>query len=140
MSFGIIVVSGAPMELFSRSTSRAWTPSDTAMMQFALDHARSARGRVAPNPAVGAVVVHDGVVVGVGATQPPPGPHAEVVALAHAGELARGADLYVTLEPCSHHGRTPPCTDAILATGVRRVVAAVGDPHQLVDGRGFERL
>ena len=95
-------------------------------MDLALAQARTALGRVAPNPAVGAVVVREGQVVGVGATQPPPGPHAEVVALQQAGELAQGADLYVTLEPCSHFGRTPPCADAIVNAGVRRVVAALG--------------
>ena len=109
-------------------------------MDLALAQARTALGRVAPNPTVGAVVVREGQVVGVGATQPPPGPHAEVVALQQAGELARGADLYVTLEPCSHFGRTPPCADAIINAGVRRVVAALGDPHGVVNGSGFEKL
>jgi diaminohydroxyphosphoribosylaminopyrimidine deaminase / 5-amino-6-(5-phosphoribosylamino)uracil reductase len=109
-------------------------------MRRALEHARTARGRVAPNPAVGAVVVRDGIIIGGGATLPPPGPHAEVVALAAAGARARGADLYVTLEPCSHHGRTPPCTNAILDAGIRRVVAATGDHDPLVDGRGFSQL
>lgn len=112
----------------------------TTMMDLALELARSALGRVAPNPAVGAVLVRDGQIVGRGATQPPPGPHAEIVALEDAGELARGADLYVTLEPCAHHGRTPPCVDAIIAAGVRRVVAACGDPFPQVNGEGFARL
>lgn len=112
----------------------------TTMMDLALELARSGLGRVAPNPAVGAVLVRDGQIVGRGVTQPPPGPHAEIVALKEAGELARGADLYVTLEPCAHHGRTPPCVDAIIAAGVRRVVAACGDPFPQVDGEGFARL
>lgn len=116
------------------------TGTDLELMDLALRQARTALGRVAPNPAVGAVLVRDGQIVGQGATQPPPGLHAEVMALRQAGELARGADLYVTLEPCSHHGRTPPCVDAIIAAGVRRVIAAVGDPHPLVNGGGFEKL
>lgn len=128
------------MVLHSHITPLLWTPSDAVMMRLALDHARMARGRVAPNPAVGAVVVRDGVVVGVGATQPPPGPHAEVVALQVAAERAVGADLYVTLEPCAHYGRTAPCTSAILTAGVRRVIAATADPNPLVDGRGFAQL
>jgi diaminohydroxyphosphoribosylaminopyrimidine deaminase / 5-amino-6-(5-phosphoribosylamino)uracil reductase len=109
-------------------------------MDLALDQARSALGRVSPNPAVGAVLVSDGQVVGQGATQPPPGAHAEVMALRQAGDQACGADMYVTLEPCSHFGRTPPCVDAIIAAGVKRVVAATGDPHPQVDGGGFAKL
>jgi diaminohydroxyphosphoribosylaminopyrimidine deaminase/5-amino-6-(5-phosphoribosylamino)uracil reductase len=109
-------------------------------MALALDQARSVRGRVAPNPAVGALVAHPGVVVAAGATQPPPGPHAEVVALDLAGAAARGADLFVTLEPCAHTGRTPPCVDAIVAAGIRRVVLALIDPNPLVAGRGVAAL
>ncbi|HEX5163812.1 MAG TPA: bifunctional diaminohydroxyphosphoribosylaminopyrimidine deaminase/5-amino-6-(5-phosphoribosylamino)uracil reductase RibD [Thermomicrobiales bacterium] len=114
--------------------------TDTALMALALDQARSMRGRVAPNPAVGAVVARDGVVIATGATQPPPGPHAEVVALDLAGAAARGADLFVTLEPCAHTGRTPPCVGAIIAAGIRRVVLAVIDPNPLVAGRGVAAL
>lgn len=121
-------------------TRTTWTGTDHELMGLALQQARTALGRVAPNPAVGAVLVRDGQVVGRGATQSPPGWHAEIMALRDAGELARGADLYVTLEPCCHHGRTPPCVDAVIAAGVRRVIAATGDPHPLVDGGGFERL
>lgn len=121
-------------------TTTIWTATDREMMDLALRQARSALGRVAPNPAVGAVVVRDGQVVGIGATEPPPGPHAEVVALRQAGELARDATLYVTLEPCCHHGRTPPCADGVIAAGIRRVVAAVGDQNPLVNGGGFEKL
>lgn len=116
------------------------TTATSQHMDLALELARSGLGRVAPNPAVGAVLVRDGRIVGRGATQPPPGPHAEIVALAEAGDLARGAELYVTLEPCAHHGRTPPCVDAIIAAGVRRVVAAMADPFPLVNGDGFARL
>lgn len=89
---------------------------------------------------VGAVVVRGGRAVGTGFHRVAGGPHAEVLALAQAGERAEGADLYVTLEPCAHQGRTPPCTDAILAAGIRRVVAAAGDPNPLVSGRGFSAL
>ncbi len=109
-------------------------------MRAALRQARLALGLSSPNPAVGAVVVRGGTVVGRGHTQPPGGAHAEVVALAQAGEHARGATLYVTLEPCAHFGRTPPCTDAVLRAGVARVVAAMEDPHAIVAGRGFSRL
>lgn len=108
-------------------------------MREALAQARLALGRTAPNPAVGAVVVRDGRVVGRGHTHPPGGPHAEVVALRGAGELARGATLYATLEPCAHWGRTPPCTDVILASGVREVYAAVPDPDPVAGG-GMSRL
>lgn len=97
-------------------------------------------GRTSPNPAVGAVVVRDGQIVGEGATQPAGGPHAEAVALAMAGEAARGATLYATLEPCSHHGRTPPCTEAIIAAGIARVHCAVLDPNPIVMGNGRRNL
>ena len=96
-------------------------------MQRALDLARSVRGRTAPNPAVGAVVLREGMVVGEGASRPAGSDHAEVVALRSAGGAARGATLVVTLEPCNHSGRTPPCTDAIVDAGITRVVAAVRD-------------
>ncbi len=116
------------------------THEHTRYMREALGLARLALGRTSPNPAVGAVVVRDGEVVGRGHTLPPGGPHAEVVALQEAGELARGAALYVTLEPCSHHGRTPPCTDAVIASGVSAVFAAIHDPYPQVNGRGVARL
>ena len=105
-------------------------------MQRALALSKEAAGKVSPNPAVGAVVVADGQVVGEGFTQPPGGAHAEIVALESAGGAARGATVYVTLEPCSHHGRTPPCADALLAAGVSRVVFAIEDPDPRVGGRG----
>ncbi|MCS7051923.1 MAG: bifunctional diaminohydroxyphosphoribosylaminopyrimidine deaminase/5-amino-6-(5-phosphoribosylamino)uracil reductase RibD [Thermomicrobium sp.] len=113
---------------------------DRDWMRRAIALAWRAQGRVAPNPAVGAVLVRDGMVVGEGCTQPPGGPHAEVVALEQAGEQARGATLYVTLEPCAHYGRTPPCVDAVIRAGVGRVVVAVTDPYPDVAGRGIERL
>src|SRR6266571_3977409 len=114
--------------------------TDEAMMRRALALASRGRGLVSPNPLVGAVVVHDGQVVGEGWHDGPGNPHAEIHALRAAGDLARGATLYVTLEPCDHHGRTPPCTNAILEAGVARVVAAARDPNPIVDGRGFDRL
>ena len=108
-------------------------------MRRALALARLGWGQTAPNPMVGAVVVRDGAVVGEGHHARYGGPHAEVVALEAAGDGARGATLYVTLEPCAHHGKTPPCVDAIIAAGVSRVVAAVRDPHPVAAG-GMERL
>jgi len=113
---------------------------DTTTMRRALDLARRGLGRVEPNPMVGAVLVRQDRVVGEGYHRRFGGPHAEIVALEAAGADARGADLYVTLEPCCHHGKTPPCTEAILAAGVRRVVAAVEDPFPEVAGRGLARL
>jgi diaminohydroxyphosphoribosylaminopyrimidine deaminase/5-amino-6-(5-phosphoribosylamino)uracil reductase len=97
-------------------------------------------GRTWPNPSVGALVVRDGVVVGRGWTKIGGRPHAETVALDEAGEEARGATLYVSLEPCAHHGRTPPCADAIIAAGIARVVSAMEDPNPLVGGLGHARL
>jgi diaminohydroxyphosphoribosylaminopyrimidine deaminase/5-amino-6-(5-phosphoribosylamino)uracil reductase len=113
---------------------------DERFMRRALDLAPGGLARVEPNPIVGAVVVQGDRVVGEGFHARFGGPHAEVVALAQAGTEARGAELFVTLEPCCHRGKTPPCTDAILAAGVRRVVAAVGDPFPEVRGRGFAIL
>lgn len=109
-------------------------------MRLALALGRRGLGRTAPNPAVGAVVVRDGVIVGRGWTQPGGRPHAEVEALRRAGDEARGATLYVTLEPCSHTGKTPPCADAVIAAGVARVVSAMEDPNPLVAGQGHARL
>ena len=109
-------------------------------MDRALSLARRALGSVSPNPAVGAVVVKAGVVVGEGWTQPPGQDHAEVVALAQAGERASGAVLYSSLEPCCHYGRTPPCTDSIVAAGIAEVHAAMIDPNRLVSGKGFSTL
>ncbi|HEY8490034.1 MAG TPA: bifunctional diaminohydroxyphosphoribosylaminopyrimidine deaminase/5-amino-6-(5-phosphoribosylamino)uracil reductase RibD [Dehalococcoidia bacterium] len=109
-------------------------------MARALALARRALGRVSPNPAVGAVVVRDGRVVGQGFTQPPGGPHAEIVALREAGQAARGAVLYCTLEPCCHTGRTGPCTEAIIRAGVAEVRYAVDDPDPRVAGGGRAAL
>lgn len=135
------------------------------LMARAFDLARSVQGTTSPNPAVGAVVARDSLIVGEGATQPPGspdpasqfgraaqphsggererppgGPHAEVMALREAGDLARGATMYVTLEPCAHFGRTPPCTGTIIEAGIARVVVAYGDPDTRVAGRGLELL
>jgi diaminohydroxyphosphoribosylaminopyrimidine deaminase/5-amino-6-(5-phosphoribosylamino)uracil reductase len=115
-------------------------PPEHGHLARALELAERGRGTTSPNPAVGAVVVRDGQVAGEGWHMRPGGPHAEVVALEQAGERARGATLYVTLEPCAHHGRTPPCADAVIAAGVARVVAAVGDPNPQTNGQGFARL
>jgi diaminohydroxyphosphoribosylaminopyrimidine deaminase/5-amino-6-(5-phosphoribosylamino)uracil reductase len=109
-------------------------------MRRALDLAGRGRGLTSPNPMVGAVVVRRGRVVGEGFHQRAGGPHAEAEALGEAGAAARGATLYVTLEPCNHHGRTPPCVEAIRAAGVARVVAAMGDPNPRVTGGGAEAL
>ena len=113
---------------------------DQSFMGVALAEGRRGLARTSPNPAVGAVLVRDGRIVGRGQTQPPGGPHAEIVALREAGEAARGATLYVTLEPCAHHGRTPPCVDALVAAGVAEVRVALVDPFPQVAGRGIVRL
>ena len=115
--------------------------ADGRWMRRALEQARRGLGRTTPNPVVGAcVVTDDGVVVGDGAHERAGEPHAEVHALDEAGERSRGATLYCTLEPCSHTGRTGPCTERIIAAGIRRVVAAMEDPFPLVSGRGFATL
>jgi len=113
---------------------------DLRYMRLALDLGRRGLGNAWPNPAVGAVIVNDGVIVGRGWTQPGGRPHAETEALRRAGEAATGATLYVTLEPCSHHGKTPPCADAVIAAGISRVVAALEDPNPEVAGQGLARL
>ena len=114
--------------------------ADRRFMQLALTLGRRGLGRTWPNPAVGAVVVKDGIIVGRGWTQPGGRPHAEVEALRRAGGAARGATLYVTLEPCSHVGKSPPCADAVIAAGISRVVSAIEDPNPLVAGQGHAKL
>jgi diaminohydroxyphosphoribosylaminopyrimidine deaminase/5-amino-6-(5-phosphoribosylamino)uracil reductase len=118
------------------------TPDPRTFMARALDLAERGRGRVEPNPLVGAVVVRDGHVIGEGYHDHFGGPHAEVAAIEDAGgaEACRGAALYVSLEPCTHHGKTPPCTDAVLAAGFARVVVAMVDPDRRTQGRGIDRL
>ena len=123
-----------------RQTFRDAKSVDQRYMQLALTLGRRGQGRTWPNPAVGAVVVKDGVIVGRGWTQPGGRPHAEPEALRRAGEAARGATLYVTLEPCSHFGKSPPCVDAVIASGISRVVSAIEDPNPEVAGKGHAKL
>jgi diaminohydroxyphosphoribosylaminopyrimidine deaminase / 5-amino-6-(5-phosphoribosylamino)uracil reductase len=113
---------------------------DRAWMEMAYGLAEKARGRTSPNPLVGAVVVRDGKIVGHGFHEGPGRPHAEIVALGRAGRRARGATLYLTLEPCVHWGRTPPCVEAVLAAGLARVVVSAVDPNPLVRAKGLRRL
>lgn len=111
-----------------------------AAMRLAIDHAERVKGATYPNPPVGAVILdRDGEVAGVGGTEPAGGPHAEVVALRRAGDLAAGGTAVVTLEPCNHHGKTPPCVDALLAAGISSIVYAVADPNPIAAG-GAARL
>lgn len=114
--------------------------ADVAHMRATLSLAARGLGRVAPNPAVGCVLVKDSRVVGRGWTQPGGRPHAEAEAIGRAGKAARGATAYVSLEPCAHHGRTPPCADGLIAAGIARCVVAIEDPDHRVGGRGLERL
>ncbi|CAN5230481.1 bifunctional diaminohydroxyphosphoribosylaminopyrimidine deaminase/5-amino-6-(5-phosphoribosylamino)uracil reductase RibD [soil metagenome] len=113
---------------------------DVRFMELALSLGRRGLGNTFPNPAVGAVIVKDGVIVGRGWTQPGGRPHAEVEALRRAAAAARGATLYVTLEPCSHTGKSPPCADALIAAGIVRVVSAIEDPNPEVAGQGHAKL
>jgi len=109
-------------------------------MELVVSLAKLALGQVSPNPAVGAVIVKEGDVIGQGYTQPPGSSHAEIMALKEAGEYARGAVMYVTLEPCCHFGRTPPCTKAIIAAGIKEVHVAMIDPNPQVNGKGLKEL
>jgi len=109
-------------------------------MRAALHLARRGLGHTGPNPAVGCILVKDGIVIGRGWTQPGGRPHGEAVALAQAGDAARGATAYVTLEPCAHHGQTPPCANALIDAGVARVVVAISDPDERVGGKGLKIL
>lgn len=113
---------------------------DTGYMAIALSLGRRGQGTCWPNPAVGCVIVHEGRIVGRGWTQPGGRPHAETMALKQAGELARGSTAYVTLEPCAHHGETPPCSEALIAAGIARVVAPIEDSDARVAGQGFTAL
>ena len=113
---------------------------DEFFMTRALTLARESVGLASPNPQVGCVLVREGVIIGEGAHLYDHRDHAEIVALNHAGDKARGATAYVTLEPCSHHGRTGPCADALIAAGIKRVVIGTADPNPLVSGRGLARL
>jgi len=133
-----LVLSCRQVSAFSLSVGDVFM--DEKYMRLALELAACARGRTSPNPLVGAVLVRDGVIIGKGYHTRAGMPHAEIEALRDAGGDARGATLYVTLEPCCHTGRTGPCTEAVLAAGVKRVVAAMRDPNPLVSGRGLARL
>jgi diaminohydroxyphosphoribosylaminopyrimidine deaminase/5-amino-6-(5-phosphoribosylamino)uracil reductase len=124
---------------FAEKSQRA-RAEDVRFMELALALGRRGLGNAFPNPAVGAVIVKDGSIVGRGWTQPGGRPHAEVEALRRAGDAARGATLYVTLEPCSHIGKSPPCADAVIAARIARVVSAVEDPNPQVAGQGHARL
>lgn len=129
------------MDAVSAAPSDVCAAGDARWMAAALALARRGLGRTAPNPPVGAILVsREGHVISRGWTQPGGRPHAERIALETAGRAARGATLYVTLEPCSHFGKTPPCADAVIEAGVARVVAAIADPDPRVSGRGLERL
>ena len=116
------------------------TPGRKHFMLRAIKLAKKAEGKTYPNPMVGACVVKDGMIVGEGYHRRAGQEHAETIALKKAGINSNGADLYVTLEPCAHHGRTPPCVDAIQESGVRKVYAAMKDPNSLVNGSGIKRL
>ena len=113
---------------------------DQNYMRLALNLARKAEGYVSPNPMVGAVVVKSGKVISGGYHKKAGLPHAEIAALRKAGSKARGADLYVNLEPCCHQGRTPPCTESIIAAGIKKVVMGIRDPNRLVSGKGIRSL
>lgn len=117
-----------------------FSASDLRWMDASLMLARRGLGQVWPNPSVGCVIIRDGRVVGRGFTQPGGRPHAEAMALAQAGEAAKGATAYISLEPCAHHGKTPPCVDGLITAGIIRVVAPMRDPDPRVSGRGFARL
>ncbi|MDO4230716.1 MAG: bifunctional diaminohydroxyphosphoribosylaminopyrimidine deaminase/5-amino-6-(5-phosphoribosylamino)uracil reductase RibD [Lautropia sp.] len=117
-----------------------FTDADRQHMARAIELAAQGLCTTMPNPRVGCVIVRDGLVVGEGWHRQTGQPHAEVLALAEAGELARGATAYVTLEPCAHHGRTPPCADRLVEAGVAKVIAAIEDPNRLVNGKGLARL
>jgi diaminohydroxyphosphoribosylaminopyrimidine deaminase / 5-amino-6-(5-phosphoribosylamino)uracil reductase len=114
--------------------------NDTDYMKIALNLARGTLGQTSPNPVVGAVLVKNGEIVGMGAHLKAGEPHAEVHAIHMAGEKAKGASLYVTLEPCSHHGRTPPCSDLVIRTGIKKVFVATTDPNPQVAGAGIDRI
>lgn len=128
------------MQMNQEATPTLDPSSDERFMRLALALGRRNLGRTWPNPAVGAVIVKDGTILARGWTQPGGRPHAEVEALRRARKAAQGATMYVTLEPCSHEGKTPPCADAIIRAGIARVVSALEDPNPEVSGQGHERL
>ncbi|MBA3062077.1 MAG: bifunctional diaminohydroxyphosphoribosylaminopyrimidine deaminase/5-amino-6-(5-phosphoribosylamino)uracil reductase RibD, partial [Atribacteria sp.] len=113
---------------------------DNFFMQRALRLAKKGMGTTSPNPMVGSVVVKNGEIVGEGFHRKAGEAHAEIIALESAGQRAKGAELYLTLEPCSHYGKTPPCVEAVIKAGVKRVVIAIQDPNPLVAGQGIKKL
>ncbi|MBI4975025.1 MAG: bifunctional diaminohydroxyphosphoribosylaminopyrimidine deaminase/5-amino-6-(5-phosphoribosylamino)uracil reductase RibD, partial [Candidatus Omnitrophica bacterium] len=113
---------------------------DERYMRIAIDLAKKAEGKVSPNPIVGAVIVRNGLVIGRGYHKGPGLPHAEINALRRAGSRAKGASLYISLEPCDHFGRTPPCTAAIIKSGIKKVVVGMKDPNPINNGRGIQKL
>ena len=129
-----------PQQALGASPPEIGTPFDRAMMQRCIALARRALGRTTPNPLVGSVIVQNGEIVAQGFHPAAGQPHAEIFALRAAGEKARGATIYVNLEPCNHYGRTPPCSEALVAAGVAKVVVGMVDPNPLVSGGGIERL
>ncbi|NEP58775.1 MAG: bifunctional diaminohydroxyphosphoribosylaminopyrimidine deaminase/5-amino-6-(5-phosphoribosylamino)uracil reductase RibD [Symploca sp. SIO2G7] len=129
-----------PNEQPTTSTSSPVTPFDRTMMRRCIELARRALGCTTPNPLVGAVIVQDGKIIGEGFHPAAGKPHAEVFALREAGEQARGATIYVNLEPCNHYGRTPPCSETLVKAGVAKVVVGMVDPYPKVSGGGIERL
>lgn len=135
-----VVLEGSPFQAGSHPLEMIGTDFDRAMMQRCLELARRALGRTSPNPLVGAVIVKDGEIVGEGFHPRAGEPHAEVFALRSAGDRAHAATIYVSLEPCNHYGRTPPCTSALIAAGVAKVVVGMVDPNPLVAGGGIARL
>ena len=135
-----VVVEGSAFQAGSHPLETIGTDFDRAMMQRCLELARRALGRTSPNPLVGAVIVKDGEIVGEGFHPRAGEPHAEVFALRSAGDRAHAATIYVSLEPCNHYGRTPPCTSALIAAGVAKVVVGMVDPNPLVAGGGIARL
>jgi len=132
--------SGLFCSKFKGDKKMAYNSKDVVFMQRALELARLAEGRTSPNPLVGCIIVQHGEIVGEGYHQKAGTPHAEIHALLQAGDKAKGSTVYVTLEPCSHYGRTPPCTDALIKAKVKRVVVAMEDPNPLVCGSGIRKL
>ena len=116
------------------------SPNHTGYMHMALRLARQQLGRTFPNPSVGCVIVKDARIIGIGATNAGGRPHAETIALAMAGDEAKDATLYVTLEPCAHHGKTPPCAEAIITAGIQTVVCACHDPDERTNGQGIKAV
>ncbi len=133
-------IQGAILNMENSNGPATFSEIDHFFMERALHLAQRARGRTSPNPLVGCVIVRDGLIVGEGYHQKAGTPHAEVHALRSAGDLAQNATAYVTLEPCSHYGRTPPCAEALIRAGIRRVVVAMVDPNPLVSGHGIQLL